>query len=1475
MTTFSPQSTFFRIDRRPFRGGWFVLIFAVFLGLASGFSRAADARIVTVAVDAEFAPYEFSTMDGEVRGMAPDILRAIGKQNRIVFRFVPMNWSQAVEALHAGRVDLVQMIRTQARVRRFVFSEPFIQLTQALFRRKGSGLTGLSDLSGRRVALQRHDIADELLRGQNDFLRVPVNNKSQGFELLDMGKVDGFFAAELPGHYLLRSGRYPQVELAQGGLFPMSLCFTARKDDALLIQRINGALERLRKQGVLAAIERKWRDAGPSKETHLWEPLIFLSGLAALFLVVIIMAKWSPFAVISSRFRSAWPHVIRHAWAAIFLLCALGSLALYQRMHNDEKRLLHSEIAHRSQNKLTNARLFIEQHIDAARGLAAYLDSEIILDRSAPSGADNLRRDQERSQEEIRGNALALLHAHPGEIMAVTVLMGRDKGQAVTVVQGEQIGTELDPPLEMGQLADLAPGEAKMRLSIGSAGQKLLRVYLATHERPLAYVVVDLDATDLLVSAVTENKPAGLDVEVWVHHKGRIVSLLRHVSRSRDLAPAPGTPFDWTGVFVAGGLRFEMATRASPVLTERFLSHRPHLLMVLGLLLSGVITLIVYRRARYGERLRAEVSARTAELAAEQNKLAAIIEHAREGVLLADGQGNILLANPAASELFGYGPGELNGLSITDLVAGAIPGSSARRVSAVLGAAGVYDMGQTRVAQAQHKDGTLFPCEITVSRFEEREETRLSVILRDISTRHYLERNREALLEIRGISQQSVPQDRRLQLILDAMFGEDYDLPYWAGVLFVADGETLRMAACHGFGEWAAGQQIQIPRGECLCGRAFADRCTLCLAYQPDEERSLLKELGSGGHLCMPIRHGEQRLGLIVLALHPDTPVPDLFYGFLEQVEEVISGMLLRDRDRLALEESETVHRTLVESTPLGIVIHERGIIRYANPAIVRMLGFDQAGPLLDANFMDWVTEESRSAIEDYILRVGGQDGNTVLMDAKLLRADGSPFWTELRSTPTTFSGRSASQLLIQDISERKAAESRLQWLSYYDDLTGLPNRRLFNDRLQQAIMLAQRHDHPLAVLYIDLDRFKFINDTMGHAIGDRVLAVIGERLRDGLRDADSVARLGGDEFAVLLPESSRQAALAVAEKLYEFIVEPCVIDNHEFMLEGSIGIAAFPEDGADIETLLKHADTAMYHAKTHHTHLHCFSGEMAKKVSRRLSLEQELAKAIDTKTLEAVSRPDCFSLYYQGKYWLAGGAPDTAGLLGVEALLRWRHPQGEEVSPAEFIPMAEETGMILPLTRWLLEEAARQAAWWEAQGVRPGPIGLNISPVKMMRRDMAETMLDIIARHGAQPEWFEVEITETAMMLDPELATSVTRKLADAGMSVAIDDFGTGYSSLAYLKQFPVDWLKIDIAFVRDLPHSTENTAIVRSIIAMAHAMGIKVLAEGVESNAQLEFLANEGCDAVQGFLTGRPCPGSGIADLVRSVGLGRVGQN
>ena len=424
--------------------------------------------------------------------------------------------------------------------------------------------------------------------------------------------------------------------------------------------------------------------------------------------------------------------------------------------------------------------------------------------------------------------------------------------------------------------------------------------------------------------------------------------------------------------------------------------------------------------------------------------------------------------------------------------------------------------------------------------------------------------------------------------------------------------------------------------------------------------------------------------------------------------------------------------------------------------------------------------------------------------------------------------------LVYREITVRRQTEEKLRIVATHDPLTALPNRTLLHERLSHALAKAQRHGRQLAVLLIDLDRFKHVNDTLGHEAGDTLLQVAARRFYDCLRETDTMARQGGDEFVVLMDElSDREPITRVSQRILDAMVQPFVIDGQEIHLTASIGISVYPDDG---RTLLRNAEIALYRAKEKGRNNYQFYSAQIDNYSReRLALESGLRRALERDELR---------LHYQPKVDIAAGH-----ICGMEALLRWQHPQMGLVAPDRFIPIAEESGLIRPIGAWVLKTACMQNRAWQRQGVRRFPVAVNLSPRQFADETLLDDIKSALAESGLEASDLELEITESMVMNDPEQAVNMLRRLKDLGIRVAIDDFGTGYSSLAYLKRFPIDSVKVDRSFVEDIPEDVNSMAIAQAVIAMAHSLRLKVVAEGVESEAQLSFLRGEGCDEIQGY--------------------------
>ncbi len=490
-----------------------------------------------------------------------------------------------------------------------------------------------------------------------------------------------------------------------------------------------------------------------------------------------------------------------------------------------------------------------------------------------------------------------------------------------------------------------------------------------------------------------------------------------------------------------------------------------------------------------------------------------------------------------------------------------------------------------------------------------------------------------------------------------------------------------------------------------------------------------------------------------------------------------------------------------------------------------------------------------------------------------ITRADGSVRCVHHRIEPVARGEGGSANLraTLQDVTDRRLAEEKIRRLAYFDGLTGLPNRESFKERLAGEVERARRMGASLATLFLDLDEFKRINDTLGHAAGDQLLRHVATRLQDSVRGTDlvsfgvspgapcegTVARLGGDEFTLLLTDlSSREAPARVAERILALLARPVTVAGHEVVVSPSIGIAVFPGDGQDAQTLLESADTAMYFAKRAGKNLFQFyEPSMSAVAMRRLAMENQLRGAI--------ARGE-FALHYQPQMDVASGRVDS-----VEALARWDSPEFGRVSPAEFIPLAEETRLIVPIGEWVLATACQQVKDWQDQGVRVNRVAVNISPMQFMQPEFTEMVARTLQQTGLDPASLELEITETLLARDVELAIRTLHALKDLGVQLSIDDFGTGYSSLSQLKRFPVDRLKIDQSFVRNITSDSDDAAIAMAVIGMAGSMDLSVVAEGVETLEQLEFLKARRCNEVQGFFLSRALPPQELETLLHERGL------
>jgi diguanylate cyclase (GGDEF)-like protein/PAS domain S-box-containing protein len=607
--------------------------------------------------------------------------------------------------------------------------------------------------------------------------------------------------------------------------------------------------------------------------------------------------------------------------------------------------------------------------------------------------------------------------------------------------------------------------------------------------------------------------------------------------------------------------------------------------------------------------------------------------------------------------------------------------------------------------------------------------------------------------------------------------------------------------------------------------------------------------------LVIPVKAGSATIGVLdFYAPHVAAPEPQ-FLKLLRRASTDIGHFYQRALALEKLRESEERFSSTMELAAIGMAhVEDGGRFRYVNPQLCAMLGYTEQ-ELLAMTVKD-VSHPGDTHITDELrdqLRSGAIQ--SFKMEKRYLRKDGAPIWVGLTiACKRDRAGKCLYDIsVIEDISSRKGAEERIQYLATHDGLTGLPNRVMFTQLLGLSIETSRRYGRKLAVLFIDLDRFKVINDTLGHEAGDVLLREIGARLRECLRASDVVARLGGDEFVVLLHEVSDPAqAAAVARNILAVVMKPVVILGQECRVTASIGVCLHPDDGQDDQSIMKNADMAMYLAKEEgKNNYQFFTSGMKPQSIERLALETNLRRALEL---------DELSLHYQAKVNFKSGA-----ITGVEALLRWHNPELGSVSPARFIPLAEETGLIVPIGRWVLKTACAQSVAWQEQGLPPIRMSVNLSMRQLGDEGLVREIEAVLAETGLDPEFLELEVTESTIMHNAERAVRVLTAIKELGVRLAIDDFGTGYSSLAHLKRFPIDTLKVDRSFIREVPNDAEDKAIAEAIIAMGKTLSLTVVAEGVETPEQQAFLSDKLCDEMQGFYFSTPVAAQDFAELLR----------
>jgi diguanylate cyclase (GGDEF)-like protein/PAS domain S-box-containing protein len=812
---------------------------------------------------------------------------------------------------------------------------------------------------------------------------------------------------------------------------------------------------------------------------------------------------------------------------------------------------------------------------------------------------------------------------------------------------------------------------------------------------------------------------------------------------------------------------------------------------------------------------------------------------AMDGMAILDARGNYSFLNEAHARIYGYdSAAELIGRSWKTLY----EGDELRRFEAEIMPA-FWRAGRWRgEAQGRRKNGTTFPQDISLDAIQ---GGGLVCVVRDISERKRSEKLQSALYRIAETTTSVQDMDDLLAAI-HSIVGELMYARNFYIALYDEASATLRFPYFV--------DQVDTATPEAPAGRGLTEyvlRTGEPLLASP----MVFADLVTHGHvelvgepsvdwLGVPLKRGDKAFGVLVVQSYTeDVRFTETERDLLTFVSRHVATALDRKTAADALRESEERFRTLADTAPCAIFIYQGSVFRYANETTASISGYSRA-ELAGMEFWEMVHPDLREAARERAL--ARQKGAAVpsRYEIKILKKDGEVRWLDYSAGLIEFDGKPAVLGTAFDVTERKRAEEQIRSLAYHDTLTGLPNRLLFADRLAMAVAQAHRQAQKLGVLFLDLDRFKVINDSLGHTLGDRLLQAVAERIEGSVREGDTVARLGGDEFTLLLPGIAQaEDAAKVAEKILESLKQPLPVDGRELFVTGSVGISVYPDDGTDPETLVKNADAAMYRAKDQGRDTYqLYTAAMNASAVERLALENSLRKALGQNELV---------LYYQPLIDLP-----TGRTYGVEALLRWNRPGKGLVLPDDFIPLAEVTGLILPIGLWVWRTACEQVRRWQQSGRPDLRLAVNLSARQFQQPDVAAQVTRALQETGFSPDRLDLEITESYAMQNADAAIQTLRELKSVGVGLSIDDFGVGHSSLSYLKRLPIDTLKVDRSFIRDVTNDADAAAIVTAVIAMARTLKLQVIAEGVETEEQRAFLAAQGCDRAQGWLFSRAMP-------------------
>jgi diguanylate cyclase (GGDEF)-like protein/PAS domain S-box-containing protein len=829
---------------------------------------------------------------------------------------------------------------------------------------------------------------------------------------------------------------------------------------------------------------------------------------------------------------------------------------------------------------------------------------------------------------------------------------------------------------------------------------------------------------------------------------------------------------------------------------------------VFGTTLAAAMLLIAVTAMSRGRQrvLEGIVERRTRALTEERARLDTLFEQAPHGLITLDEEQRITRFSACARDIFGYTENTVIGEPLAAILAEHLPQID-------------LDQGAAHIElNAQRSDGSLVPVELSISETKTQLGRFSLVIVRDISEPKRLEAAMRDEIRLRKNAEQR--QRQLLDAAGEGIFGTDNN-----GIITFINPAGAQLLGY---------QPVDLIGRDPTVGAGLHPEL-----FSADNPIADPTQFSEGTEETLLTRSDNTRFAAEYLR------TPLMAEGRAQGAVVVFSDISARKRADQSLQLADNVFEHITE----GVLVTDAvGNILRVNRALCDMVGYS-ADEIVGQPRPPYHSGEHAPVfyqqIWDALAKSGRWDGE---IWNRRRNGDLFPTWQTIVAVNDSDGETSRYVSVTRDITNQKRNEQRIHRLAYFDTLTGLPNRELFNDRFAHAIQRAKREDKQVALLFLDLDRFKNVNDSLGHPVGDRLLQAVAERLGHLVRSEDTIARLGGDEFTILLESTGDRDTIArVAAKVVEGLSRPFAVDEHMLHIGTSVGISVYPDDGIDVTTLIKHADTAMYQAKAAgRSNFHFYAEGLSSHAIEKVRLEAKLHRAVSG---------DEFLLHYQPQFNRDGE------IVGIEALLRWDDPDSGLVPPGDFIPLAEETGLIVIIGEWVLRTACATMRQWLDSGAPDMRMSVNLSGPQITRGDIAQTVADVLEQTGLPARHLELEVTETFVMDNADNAFDVLQRLRQLGVRIAIDDFGTGHSSLANLKRLPVDTLKIDRAFVNDVPHDADDVAIARAIIALAKQLQLGTVAEGVETEEQKRFLGEEGCETFQGFLLSRPMPAEDIA--------------